>query len=75
MTDTEPFALIVVLTAAAGLVAVLSSRLTGRVKIPLACAGPGRCDRRRGSGYSCPARAAAAGGGTGCYCRPGVYLV
>ena len=34
MTDTEPFALIVVLTAAAGLVAVLSNRLTERVKIP-----------------------------------------
>ena len=34
MSDTEPFALIVLLTAAAGLVAVLSSRLTERVKIP-----------------------------------------
>jgi potassium/hydrogen antiporter len=34
VTDTEPFALIVVLTAAAGLVAVLSNRLTERVKIP-----------------------------------------
>lgn len=34
MTDTEPFALVVLLTAAVGLVAVLSSRLTERVKIP-----------------------------------------
>ena len=34
MTDTEPFALIVVLTAAAVMVAVLSNRLTERVKIP-----------------------------------------
>ena len=34
MTDTEPFALIVLLTAAVGLVAVLSNRLTERVKIP-----------------------------------------
>ena len=34
MTETEPFALIVVLTAAAGLVAVLSNRLTERLKIP-----------------------------------------
>jgi cell volume regulation protein A len=34
VSDTEPFALIVLLTAAAGLVAVLSNRLTERVKIP-----------------------------------------
>jgi cell volume regulation protein A len=34
VTDTEPFALLVVLTAAAGLVAVLPNRLTERVKIP-----------------------------------------
>ncbi len=34
MTDTEPFALVVVLTAAAGLVAVLSNRLAERVKVP-----------------------------------------
>jgi cell volume regulation protein A len=34
VTDTEPFALVVLLTAAVGLVAVLSSRLTERVKIP-----------------------------------------
>ena len=34
MTDTEPFALAVLLTAAVGLVAVLSNRLTARVKIP-----------------------------------------
>lgn len=34
MTDTEPFALIVLLTAAVGLVAVLSNRLTERVKLP-----------------------------------------
>ncbi|MBJ7594909.1 MAG: cation:proton antiporter [Candidatus Dormibacteraeota bacterium] len=34
MTDTQPFALIVLLTAAVGLVAVLSNRLTERVKIP-----------------------------------------
>ena len=34
MTDTEPFALLVLLTAAVGLVAVLSNRLTERVKIP-----------------------------------------
>ena len=34
MTDTEPFALLVVLTAAVGLVAVLSNRLTDRVKLP-----------------------------------------
>jgi len=34
VTDTEPFALVVVLTAAAGLVAVLSNRLAERVKVP-----------------------------------------
>jgi cell volume regulation protein A len=34
MTDIEPFALIVLLTAAVGLVAVLSSRLTELIKIP-----------------------------------------
>jgi cell volume regulation protein A len=34
VTDTEPFALLVVLTAAVGLVAVLSNRLTDRVKLP-----------------------------------------
>jgi cell volume regulation protein A len=34
VTDTEPFALVVLLTAAVGLVAVLSNRLTERVKIP-----------------------------------------
>ena len=34
MTDTEPFALVIVLTAAVGLVAVLSNRLTERVKLP-----------------------------------------
>jgi len=34
VTDTAPFALIVLLTAAVGLVAVLSSRLTERVKLP-----------------------------------------
>ncbi len=34
MTDTEPFALIVLLTAAVGLVAVLSNRLTEWVKLP-----------------------------------------
>jgi cell volume regulation protein A len=34
VTDTEPFALIVLLTAAVGLVAVLSNRLTERVKLP-----------------------------------------
>ena len=34
MTDTEPFALVVLLTAAVGLVAVLSSRLTERVRLP-----------------------------------------
>jgi cell volume regulation protein A len=34
VTDTQPFALLVLLMAAAGLVAVLSSRLTERVKIP-----------------------------------------
>ncbi|MGH3119861.1 MAG: cation:proton antiporter [Streptosporangiaceae bacterium] len=34
MTDAQPFALLVLLTAAAGLVAVLSNRLTERVKIP-----------------------------------------
>lgn len=34
MTDTEPFALLVALTAAVGLVAVLSNRLTDRVKLP-----------------------------------------
>lgn len=35
MTDTEPFALLIVLTAAVGLVAVLSNRLTDRVKLPV----------------------------------------
>src|SRR6266536_6448448 len=34
VSDTEPFALIVLLTAAVGLVAVLSNRLTERVKLP-----------------------------------------
>ena len=34
MTDTEPYALLVLLTAAVGLVAVMSNRLTERVKIP-----------------------------------------
>ena len=34
MTDTEPFALIVLLTAAVGLVAVLSNHLTDRLKLP-----------------------------------------
>ena len=34
MTDTEPFALLVLLAAAVGLVVVLSNRLTERVKIP-----------------------------------------
>ena len=34
MTDTEHFALLVLLTAAVGLVVVLSNRLTERVKIP-----------------------------------------
>ena len=34
MTDTEPFALVLLLTAAVGLVVVLSNRLTERVKIP-----------------------------------------
>jgi cell volume regulation protein A len=34
VTDTEPFALVIVLTAAVGLVAVLSNRLTERVKLP-----------------------------------------
>jgi cell volume regulation protein A len=34
VTDTEPFALLIVLTAAVGLVAVLSNRLTDRVKLP-----------------------------------------
>ena len=34
MTDTEPYALLVLLAAAVGLVAVLSNRLTERVKIP-----------------------------------------
>jgi cell volume regulation protein A len=34
VTDTEPFALLVLLTAAVGLVVVLSSRLTERVKVP-----------------------------------------
>jgi potassium/hydrogen antiporter len=34
VTDTQSFALIVLLTAAVGLVAVLSNRLTERVKIP-----------------------------------------
>ena len=34
MTDTEPFALLIVLTAAVGLVAVLSNRLTHRAKLP-----------------------------------------
>ncbi|MGH3218504.1 MAG: cation:proton antiporter [Streptosporangiaceae bacterium] len=34
MIDTQPFALVVLLAAAVGLVAVLSNRLTERVKIP-----------------------------------------
>jgi cell volume regulation protein A len=34
VTDTEPFALLVLLTAAVGLVVVLSNRLTERLKIP-----------------------------------------
>jgi CIC family chloride channel protein len=34
VTDTEPFALLVLLAAAVGLVVVLSNRLTERVKIP-----------------------------------------
>lgn len=34
MTDTQPFAVMVLLAAAVGLVAVLSNRLTERVKIP-----------------------------------------
>ncbi len=34
MTDTEPFALIVLLAGAVGLVAVMSNRLTERVKVP-----------------------------------------
>ena len=34
MTDTEPYALLVLLAAAVGLVSVLSNRLTERVKIP-----------------------------------------
>ena len=34
MTDAEPFALVVLLGAAVGLVAVLSSRLTERVRLP-----------------------------------------
>ncbi|HUZ23848.1 MAG TPA: cation:proton antiporter [Streptosporangiaceae bacterium] len=34
MTDAQPFAIVVLLTAAVGLVAVLSNRLTERVKIP-----------------------------------------
>ena len=34
MTDTDPFALLILLTAAVGLAAVLSNRLTDRLKIP-----------------------------------------
>lgn len=34
MIDAEPFALLIVLMAAVGLVAVLSNRLTDRVKLP-----------------------------------------
>jgi len=34
VTDAQPFAIVVLLTAAVGLVAVLSNRLTERVKIP-----------------------------------------
>ena len=34
MTDAEPFALLVLLAAAVGLAAVLSSRLTQRLRIP-----------------------------------------
>ena len=34
MPDTEPFALLIVLMAALGLVAVLSNRLSHRVKLP-----------------------------------------
>jgi cell volume regulation protein A len=34
LTDTEPFALVVLLSAAVGLVAVLSNRLTERVRLP-----------------------------------------
>jgi cell volume regulation protein A len=34
VTDTEPFAVVVLLTAAVGLVAVLSNRLTERLRIP-----------------------------------------
>ena len=34
MTGTEPFALLIVLTAAVGLIAVLSNRLTDRVRLP-----------------------------------------
>ena len=34
MTGTEPFALLIVLLAAVGLVAVLSNRLAQRVKLP-----------------------------------------
>lgn len=36
MTDTQPFALLVLLTAAVVLVAVLSNRLTEWVKVPSA---------------------------------------
>ena len=35
MTDTEPYALVVLLTAAVGLVAVLSNRLTERLRVPV----------------------------------------
>ncbi|MDQ6838107.1 MAG: cation:proton antiporter [Actinomycetota bacterium] len=34
VTDTEPFALLILLTAAVGLVVVLSNRLTERMKVP-----------------------------------------
>ena len=34
MSDTAPFALLVLLTSAAGLLAVLSNRLTERLKLP-----------------------------------------
>jgi cell volume regulation protein A len=35
VTDTQPFAVVILLTAAVGLVLVVSSRLTERIKVPL----------------------------------------
>ncbi len=59
MDQARHFALIILLTAAVGLVAVLSNRLSERLKIPVPLSGP-RCRGHCRQGDPQPARAAGA---------------